>query len=63
MEERELMNRENVSEVSVGMIESSSDTAWESVSLSESFVMHVRTRWRRSRDIVADDCLGAIDKG
>lgn len=34
------------------------------MSLSESLVMHVRIRWRRSRDVVADDgCFGAINGG
>lgn len=60
VEEREFMKRENVSDVSVGMMDSSSETAWGSVSLSESFVMHVSTRCRRSRVTVADDCFGAI---
>ena len=50
-----------MSEVNVGMMDSSSDTACESVSLSESFVVHVSIRWRRSRVVVADDCcFGAI---
>uniref|UniRef100_A0A7C8ZYM8 Uncharacterized protein n=1 Tax=Opuntia streptacantha TaxID=393608 RepID=A0A7C8ZYM8_OPUST len=57
VEERELMKRENVSAAREGMMDSSSAAAAACVSRSESFVMQVSTRCRRSRDVDEDRAM------